>query len=400
MACNQRWVHWAIVAGAALALGGCPGKTELANGEAGQGGGVSGSGGGDAGRGGAGSSGGTAGSGAGCTGSVGPGCFLCGDGSCGTPTCVNGSWTFECAGGGAGSGGTAGTGGGGETCPPNTPVPAICQLCPDGTCGSAVCSGGAFSGFKCAGSADGECVRGGCSGEVCQDANAEPVITDCVFRDEYACYPSAACERQPDGACDWTSTQELTDCLANAGGGGGGLKWYASCGSPVCMADPAPFDDPSIPNCTTEQMGASCASEGARCDGVLSCGATFICAAKDPTAGPGGCPISRARFKQDIDYLSEAELKDYHDQVMSLPLASYHYKHEPNAPEQLGFIIEDVEPSQAVAGDHVNMYGYLSMAVAAIKVQQQQIDALQAELDALRAQRAERGGDAALSCQP
>ena len=71
---------------------------------------------------------------------------------------------------------------------------------------------------------------------------------------------------------------------------------------------------------------------------------------------------------------------------MSLPLASYHYKHAPGAGPQLGFIIEDIEPSVAVSGDHVNMYGYLSMAVAAIQVQQQQIAALQRELERVRAQ--------------
>jgi uncharacterized small protein (DUF1192 family) len=71
---------------------------------------------------------------------------------------------------------------------------------------------------------------------------------------------------------------------------------------------------------------------------------------------------------------------------MSLPLASYRYKDAAGAGPQLGFIIEDVEPSVAVSGDHVNMYGYLSMAVAAIQEQQAQIAALQGELEQLRAQ--------------
>jgi uncharacterized small protein (DUF1192 family) len=71
---------------------------------------------------------------------------------------------------------------------------------------------------------------------------------------------------------------------------------------------------------------------------------------------------------------------------MSLPLASYRYKQAEDAGPQLGFIIEDIEPSVAVSGDHVNMYGYLSMAVAAIQVQQEQIASLQRELERLRAQ--------------
>lgn len=59
------------------------------------------------------------------------------------------------------------------------------------------------------------CVTGGCSGIVCQDADAEPVMTTCEWRDEYACYREATCERQADGACGWTQTDELTACLAS-----------------------------------------------------------------------------------------------------------------------------------------------------------------------------------------
>jgi hypothetical protein len=94
--------------------------------------------------------------------------------------------------------------------------------------------------------------------------------------------------------------------------------------------------------------------------------------------------MDRARFKQDIDYVSEQERRAYHEQLVSLPLASWHYRTAPSAAPQLGFIIEDIEPSAAVSGDRVNMYGYLSMAVAAIQVQQDQIEALEHELRALR----------------
>ena len=76
----------------------------------------------------------------------------------------------------------------------------------------------------------------------------------------------------------------------------------------------------------------------------------------------------------------------YHAQLIDLPLASYHYKRAKCAGPQLGFIIEDIEPSVAVSGDHVNMYGYLSMAVAAIQVQQEQIAELQRELERMRDQ--------------
>jgi hypothetical protein len=55
------------------------------------------------------------------------------------------------------------------------------------------------------------CVTSGCSGQVCADHG---VITTCLWRPEYACYHTATCERQADGACGWTSTAALTSCLA------------------------------------------------------------------------------------------------------------------------------------------------------------------------------------------
>ena len=41
------------------------------------------------------------------------------------------------------------------------------------------------------------------------------MMSTCEFKQEYACYGSAACERQPDGTCGWTQSAELTACLAN-----------------------------------------------------------------------------------------------------------------------------------------------------------------------------------------
>jgi hypothetical protein len=61
--------------------------------------------------------------------------------------------------------------------------------------------------------AQGACFVGGCSGQVCSEH--EGVITTCEFRPEYACYETATCERQADGACGWTETAELNACLAD-----------------------------------------------------------------------------------------------------------------------------------------------------------------------------------------
>jgi MFS family permease len=169
---------------------------------------------------------------------------------------------------------------------------------------------------------------------------------------------------------------------------GAALKWYTSCGAPVCDNNPAPYDSPSIPNCAPNSEGKACDSAGAVCDGVATCGATYVCAKSDPRLL--SCPMSRARFKEDIAYLTEGELHAYHERVVSMPLAYYHYRARRDLGPQLGFIIEDIEPSVAVSGDRVNLYGYLSMAVAAIKVQQAQIESLQRQVKGLRAREGSR----------
>jgi eight-cysteine-cluster-containing protein len=57
----------------------------------------------------------------------------------------------------------------------------------------------------------GSCMISGCSGELC---GTESLVSPCIWRDEYACYQNATCDRQRDGTCGWTATHELTSCLA------------------------------------------------------------------------------------------------------------------------------------------------------------------------------------------
>jgi hypothetical protein len=60
----------------------------------------------------------------------------------------------------------------------------------------------------------GGCQVGGCSGQICGEASqVADLVTTCEFRAEYACYQGARCERQADGACGWTQTSELRQCL-------------------------------------------------------------------------------------------------------------------------------------------------------------------------------------------
>ena len=62
----------------------------------------------------------------------------------------------------------------------------------------------------------GDCIVGGCSSQLCVDASLGDVASTCEWLEEYACYRSAICERQANGTCGWTVTQELERCIANA----------------------------------------------------------------------------------------------------------------------------------------------------------------------------------------
>lgn len=56
------------------------------------------------------------------------------------------------------------------------------------------------------------CKKTGCSGQVCSD---QDVASDCSWEPSYACYQTATCARQANGLCGFTTTPELTKCLAD-----------------------------------------------------------------------------------------------------------------------------------------------------------------------------------------
>lgn len=58
-----------------------------------------------------------------------------------------------------------------------------------------------------------ECRKTGCSGHICSDTD---LVTTCEFKQEYACFQNARCERQQNGECGFTQTEELNTCLAQA----------------------------------------------------------------------------------------------------------------------------------------------------------------------------------------
>lgn len=102
----------------------------------------------------------------------------------------------------------------GTTCV-DSPSGASCEPNPIATCAATLCITGTTcvdkpTGAECV--AQPPCVKTGCSGQICADSQR---FSTCEFRPEYACYQSAACERQTNGACGFTSTPALTSCLAN-----------------------------------------------------------------------------------------------------------------------------------------------------------------------------------------
>ena len=172
-------------------------------------------------------------------------------------------------------------------------------------------------------------------------------------------------------------------------GGAQQNTWFTTCGDPAVNGNPDAGHRPSaLPACTTEREGASCAVANAECDPNDNANRYLLCTATDPKQAPGGCPISRAKYKKDIHFLAEEDLEPYRDQLLSLPLATWRYRDSKAGSRlHLGFMIDGheslvcVEPER----DQVDLYGYTSMAVAALKVQARQIEELQKEVAALRA---------------
>ena len=164
--------------------------------------------------------------------------------------------------------------------------------------------------------------------------------------------------------------------------------WWTTCGDPVCSG----WVDSGNPACTDEVVGAGCGPLGAQCDLGDGCNVRLLCALEDPKEP--SCPISQRSRKTDIRYLDPVERARLAEQVTGLRLAHWRYLDAADgAGERVGFIIED-RPADAagVRDGRVDLYGYTTMAMAALQEQerrlneqQRQLDALRAELDALKA---------------
>lgn len=163
---------------------------------------------------------------------------------------------------------------------------------------------------------------------------------------------------------------------------------------------------PATPDCEYgPKCGDECCGSGEWCDTRTTpprclCGAHFACSegtfCETNLAQPNqcgdyccvgmSCPISRRSAKREIREVSPEDLQQLYDELRKIHLSTYHYRDQPQgAPRRLGFIIDDTDAPAAIdpSGDRVDLYGYISMGVAAIQVQARTIAALEARLEAL-----------------
>ena len=259
----------------------------------------------------------------------------------------------------------------------------------DGGSSSSGSSGGSGSSSSSSGSS-----TSGSSGDCCPDGWD---LYACSFADGGA---GMACHNPAMGCASSSTCGSGCDAVVSGScsggqpeGGSTTLKWWNTCGDPVCLS---PTDDGG--GTISDDAGNACPPVGTTCTtpgqtrGVrnshVACGATEECSATNPTSRPGGCPISSRNFKADIRYVDDAQLDQLHEEALSIRLATYNYRQQFGDPNvrHLGFIVEDDPQSPAVdrGFDRVDMYGYLSMVVATMQVQEKEIAALRRELDEAR----------------
>jgi hypothetical protein len=171
------------------------------------------------------------------------------------------------------------------------------------------------------------------------------------------------------------------------------LHWESTCGFPVCGNPELEQLDSGAPSCGAIHESDPCTDQDTTCNPGLGCGVLLRCT--NAPIDKSMCPISSERYKKDINYLTDSDLAKVANNVQKIKLATYYYKDQlPEEQKHLGFIIEDNPKTPAVfmSRDRVDLYGYASMAIAALQVQNRQIQAMEQELESLRAEIAESKG--------
>lgn len=216
------------------------------------------------------------------------------------------------------------------------------------------------------------------------------------------CLALVGCDKDDDettgDSSDETTAAESegsTAAATESGGSeseGGALQIWSTCGDPVCSSYGGPFE--GVPLCSDlgVNIGDACDDAAFQCDPVSDCNALLVCAADDPTMSEGGCPISRAEYKRDIQYLDADGLARARAELMNLRLATYRYRGARDDDRaHLGVILEDGSAREGHAlwadetHNRVDLYGYASLAVATAQVQAEELELLRGELATMRA---------------
>lgn len=247
------------------------------------------------------------------------------------------------------------------------------------------CGGGKWNGALLRGDTDRTCPSGGPPKDPPPPANGK----EC---------PAS----KPSGACTGNVTCRYGDALEDE----------CACG-PICRLYPVQYCEdagadwrcaPAPKNTTIcpvprPRIGDPCSEDGRSCRvgpaHEESCEESSIsCRSGRWALDTFGCPTSSSRYKEDIRYVDEATRRGLAEDLLAVRLAKYKYR--PGVQDHqahLGFIIEDQpegSPAVLAGRDRVDLYGYVSMAVATIQVQQKQIDTLEREVASLKAERAKR----------
>ena len=187
-------------------------------------------------------------------------------------------------------------------------------------------------------------------------------------------------------------------CRANPFGQGACVAPGAGCGNgqPFFCDDPSDCNPGQIccytANGSTCTTAADCAAKMGRemCQQKTDCAPNLMCCGAGPSPSyycGAMCPISRRRYKTNIEYLDASATRRLHDELLRYRLGTWQYRADgPAAPSHLGFIIDDVVPSPSVdaSGERVDLYGYTSMTVAAVQEQARQIAELKKAVEDLK----------------
>ncbi len=109
---------------------------------------------------------------------------------------------------------------------------------------------------------------------------------------------------------------------------------------------------------------------------------------------PGRCLTrSSRRYKDDVRYLSAAQVQDLARQIESLPLATFRYDDQVGYRPRLGFLTEDAPSAPFVSEDGrtVDLYSLLGASIAAIQAQDARIRALEQQVTRCNAARRPAG---------